>query len=162
MVKSRIGALFFFIFSAFYFYKSFDIHLLRSTLSDVMTARTFPYYLGILGMIVSALILIFSFIEIDKDDLFDMKKLRAYDFKKGIYLTLAMLFYGYTIRSLGFVISTIIFLIIGFKVLEEKNWKVILLTSFGISIAFWLLLTQLLGIYIENGVIFGYFLGEQS
>ncbi len=162
MVKSRIGAIFFLIFSAFYFYKSFDIHLLRSTLSDVMTARTFPYYLGILGVLVSALILIFSFINIDKDDLFDMKKLKTYDFKKGIYLIFAMIFYGYTIRSLGFVISTIIFLILGFKILEEKNWKVILLTSFGISIVFWLLLTQLLGVYIENGVIFEYFFGVQS
>ena len=162
MVKSRIGALFFFLFSAFYFYKSFDIHLLNSTLSDVMTARTFPYYLGILGMLISALILIFSFMKIDKEDLFDMEKLRTYDYKKGVYLVFAMLFYGYTIRSLGFVISTIIFLMIGFRVLEEKSWKVILFTSFGISIAFWLLLTQLLGIYIENGVIFEYFLGAQS
>ena len=127
-----------------------------------MTARTFPYYLGILGMLISALILIFSFIKIDKEDLFDMEKLRTYDYKKGVYLVFAMLFYGYTIRSLGFVISTIIFLMIGFRVLEEKSWKVILFTSFGISIAFWLLLTQLLGIYIENGVIFEYFLGAQS
>jgi len=162
MVKSRIGALFFFIFSAFYFYKSFDIHLLRSTMSDVMTARTFPYYLGILGMIVSALILIFSFTNIDTDDLLDMEKLRTYSFKKGIYLIISMIFYGYTIRSLGFVISTIIFLILGFKILEEKSWKVILLTSFGVSIIFWLLLTQLLGIYVENGLIFEYFLGAQS
>ncbi|MCF6173223.1 MAG: tripartite tricarboxylate transporter TctB family protein [Campylobacteraceae bacterium] len=163
MVKSRIGALFFLIFSAFYFYKSFDIHLLSSTLSDVMTARTFPYYLGILGMIISILILIFSFTDLDKtNDLLDMEKLRTYDFKKGMYLIVTMIFYGYTIRSLGFLISTIIFLILGFKILEEKSWKVILLTSFSVSIVFWLLLTQLLGIYVENGVIFEYFLGAQS
>ncbi len=162
MVKSRIGALFFFIFSAFYFYKSFDIHLLKGAYYDAMTAQTFPYYLGILGMMVSALILIFSFIKLDEDDLLDMKKLRTYDFKKALYLILSMIFYGYTIRSLGFVISTILFLILGFRILEEKSWKVILLTSFGISIVFWLLLTQLLGIYVENGVIFEYFFGSQT
>ena len=162
MAKNRIGAIFFLIFSAFYFYKSFDIHLLKGTYYETMTAQTFPYYLGILGMFVSALILIFSFIKIDNSDFLDMEKLRTYDFKKGLYLVLAMIFYGYTIRSLGFVISTIIFLIFGFKILEEKSWKVILLTSFGISIVFWLLLTQLLDIYVENGVIFEYFLGAQS
>lgn len=162
MVKSRIGALFFLIFSAFYFYKSFDIHLLKGTYYETMTAQTFPYYLGILGMLVSLLLLIFSFIKIDKEDLLDLEKLRTYDFKKGLYLILAMIFYGYTIRSLGFVISTIIFLILGFRILEEKNWKVILLTSFSISILFWLLLTQLLGIYVENGLIFEYFFGAQS
>jgi len=162
MVKSRIGALFFLFFSLFYFYKSFDIHLLKGAYYETMTAQTFPYYLGILGVVVSLLLLLFSFIKIDKDDLFDMEKLRTYDFKKAFYLILSMIFYGYTIRSLGFVISTILFLILGFKILGEKSWKVILLTSFGISIAFWLLLTQLLGIYVENGLIFEYFLGAQS
>jgi len=162
MVKSRIGALFFLIFSAFYFYKSFDIHLLKGAYYETMTAQTFPYYLGILGILVSLLLLIFSFIKIDKEDLLDLEKLRTYDFKKGLYLILAMIFYGYTIRSLGFVISTIIFLILGFRILQEKNWKVILLTSFSISILFWLLLTQLLGIYVENGFIFEYFFGAQS
>ncbi len=162
MVKSRIGALFFMIFSAFYFYKSFDIHLLKGNYYEVMTAQTFPHYLGILGMLVSFLIFVFSFLKIDKDDFLDIEKLKKYDFKKGIYLVLSMIFYGYTIRSLGFVISTIFFLILGFKILEEKSWKIILLTSFGISILFWLLLTQLLGIYVENGIIFDYFLGVQS
>ncbi len=162
MVKSRIGALFFLIFSSFYLYKSYDIHLLQGAYYDAMTARTFPFYLGILGIFVSALILIFSFIKVDREDLLDMKKLRTYDFKKGVYLILDMIFYGYTIRSLGFVISTTIFLIIGFKILEEKSWKVVLLTSVGISVVFWLLLTQLLGIYVENGIIFEYLLGAKS
>jgi len=162
MVKSRIGALFFLIFSAYYFYKSYDIHLLNGAYYDAMTARTFPFYLGILGMGVSLLILIFSFIKIDTDDLLDMEKLKTYEFKKAVYFVLSMVFYGYTIRSLGFVISTTIFLIIGFKILEEKSWKTIILTSLGVSVVFWLLLTKLLGIYVENGVIFEYFLGAQS
>jgi len=162
MTKNRIGAISFLIFSAFYFYKSFDIHLLKGAYYETMTAQTFPFYLGILGMFVSTLILILSFVKIDNNDLLDMEKLRTYDFKKGLYLVLSMIFYGYTIRGLGFVISTILFLILGFKILEEKSWKVILLTSFTVSIVFWLLLTQLLDIYIENGVIFEYFLGVQS
>ncbi len=162
MKKTRIGALFFLILSSFYFYKSFDIHLLNGTYYDAMTARTFPYYLGLLGIGISCLLLFFSFLKIDANDILDMKKLRTYNFKKGVYFVLLMIFYGYTIRSLGFVISTSIFLIIGFKILEEKRWSVILLTSIGISVSFWLLLTKLLGVYIENGIIFDYFLGVKS
>ena len=90
------------------------------------------------------------------------KKLKTFDFKKGAYFIVAMLFYGFTIRTLGFIIATIIFLIIGFKILEEKSLKVILLTSFGVSIIFWFLLTQVLGVYIEQGMIFDYLLGVQS
>jgi putative tricarboxylic transport membrane protein len=162
MLKSHIGALFFFVFSALYFAYSFSIHLLPGMHYEAMTARTFPFYLGLLGMGVSAFILLFAFIKPDNEDTFDWKALKTYDFKKGLYFVVAMLFYGYTIRTLGFIISTIIFLIIGFRILEEKSWKVILLTSFSVSIIFWILLTQVLGVYIEQGLVFEYFLGAQS
>ena len=162
MLKSHVGALFFFLFSAVYFYQSFNIHLLAGSHYEAMTARTFPFYLGILGMLISGLILLFALVRPDGADAFDWQELGTYDFRKGLYFILAMLFYGYTIRTLGFIISTIIFLIIGFKILGEKSWKVVLLTSFGVSIIFWILLTQVLGVYIEQGLVFEYFLGAQS
>jgi len=162
MTKSRLGSLFFLLFSILYFYKSFDIHLLPGSHYEAMTARTFPYYLGLFGILLSLIILIGSFIKMETNDLFDLENLKTFDFKKGFYFVLAMLFYGYTIRTLGFIISTILFLIIGFRILGEKNIKVILLTSFGVSIVFWLLLTQVLGVYIQQGIIFDYLLGAQS
>ncbi len=162
MTKTRVGSLFFLVFSATYFYQSFNIHLLAGSHYESMTARTFPYYLGILGMVISCLMLLLSYIKIDIEDMFDWEKLKTFDFKKGAYFIAAMLFYGFTIRTLGFIIATIIFLIMGFKILDEKNWKVILFTSFGVSIIFWFLLTQILGVYIEQGMIFDYLLGAQS
>jgi len=162
MTKTRAGSLFFLAFSVLYFYQSFNIHLLPGSHYDAMTAKTFPFYLGILGITISSVMLLFTYIKVDVEDMFDMEKLRTFDFKKGAYFIVAMLFYGFTIRTLGFIIATIIFLIIGFKILEEKNWKTILLTSFGVSIVFWFLLTQILGVYIEQGMIFDYLLGAQS
>jgi len=162
MLKSHVGALFFLVLSAIYFYNSFSIHLLASSNYEAMSARTFPFYLGLLGMGISIIILLFSFIRSDYGDAIDWDELRSYDFKKGFYFVLDMLLYGYMIRTLGFIISTIIFLIIGFNILGEKSWKVIILTSFGVSIIFWILLTQVLGIYIEQGIIFEHFLGVQS
>jgi putative tricarboxylic transport membrane protein len=129
---------------------------------EVMTARTFPYYLGVLGISVSILMLILSFVKFDVDDIFDFEKFKTFDFKKGLYFVLAMLFYGYTIRTLGFIIATIIFLIIGFKILEERNLKIIIFTSFGVSIVFWLLLTQVLGVYMAQGMIFDQLIGVQK
>jgi putative tricarboxylic transport membrane protein len=162
MTKSRIGSLFFLIFSIIYFYQSFNIHLLPNSPYDIMNARTFPYYIGLLGISISIIMFILSFINIKKEDLFDWNKLKKFDFKKMFYFIIAMLFYGFTIRSLGFIISTIIFLIIGFNILEEKSLKVIILTSFGVSLVFWFLLTQILGVYIEQGVILDYILGVQT
>jgi len=162
MTKTRVGSLFFLVFSSIYFYQSYNIHILAGLNYDAMTARTFPFYLGILGMLISSLMLLFTFLNVDMEDMFDWENLKTFDFKKGIYFIGAMFFYGFTIRTLGFIISTIVFLIIGFKILEEKSWKVILLTSFGISIVFWFLLTQVLGIYIEQGMVFDYLIGAQS
>ncbi len=162
MTKTRVGSLFFLVFSAIYFYQSFNIHLLPGSHYEAMTAKTFPYYLGLMGIVISCLMLALSYIKIDIDDLFDWDKLKKFDFKKGLYFVVAMLFYGFTIRTLGFIIATIIFLIIGFRILEEKNWKIILYTSFGVSIIFWFLLTQILGVYIEQGMIFDYILGAQK
>jgi len=161
MTKTRIGSIFFLIFSSFYFYQSFTITLLPGSHFETMTARTFPYYLGIIGIVISGLMLIFTYIRVDSEDIIDLKNFKTFDFKKGAYFIVAMLFYAFTIRTLGFIIATIIFLIIGFNILEEKRWKVILLTSFGVSVVFWFLLTQILGVYIEQGVVFDYLLGDR-
>lgn len=162
MTKSRVGSLFFLVFSSIYLYQASNIHLLPGSYYDAMTAKTFPHYLGLLGIFTSSLILLFSFIKVDADDIFDWERLKTFDFKKGFYFVLAMLLYGFTIRTLGFIIATIIFLILGFKILETKSWKVILLTSFGVSIIFWFLLTQVLGVYIEQGLVFDFLIGAQS
>lgn len=162
MTKSRLGSLFFLLFSIVYFYKSFDIHLLPGAHYEAMTARTFPFYLGLMGIFLSITMLILSFIKKDNDDLFDWENLRTFDFKKGFYFVLVMILYGSTIRTLGFIISTIIFLVIGFTILGERRLKVILLTSVGVSVLFWFLLTQVLGVYIQQGIIFDYLLGAQS
>lgn len=162
MTKNRVGSLFFLIFSSIYLFYAFDIHIMQVGYIEVMTARTFPYYLGLLGIGVSSLMFILSFVKFDIDDVLDFEKFKNFDFKKGLYFVLAMLFYGYTIRTLGFIIATIIFLIIGFKILEEKNLKIIIFTSFGVSIVFWLLLTQVLGVYMAQGMIFDQLIGVQK
>ena len=162
MTKTRVGSLFFLVFSTIYLYQSYNIHILAGLNYDAMTARTFPYYLGIFGILVSLLMLLFTFLSVDVEDMFDWGNLKTFDFKKGLYFIGAMFFYGFTIRTLGFIIATIIFLIIGFKILEEKSWKTVLLTSFGVSIIFWFLLTQVLGVYIEQGMVFDYLIGAQS
>ncbi len=128
---------------------------------EVMTSSTFPYYLGLGGIIISLLILVLSFVKKDNDFL-TFEYLKSLDFKTTISFIVAMIFYGFTIRTLGFIISTIIFLTIGFLLLKERNIKRILLISCGVSIGFYLLLNNILGVYIDPGMLYEYFVGEQS
>ena len=70
-----------------------------------------------------------------------------------------MISYGLAIKILGFLVSTILFLGIGFWIMGERKLKVILLTATITAFAFWLSLTQLLRIYLDLGslgkIVFG-------
>jgi len=161
MTKNRIGAIFFLAFSCFYFYNVFNIKKMPGAQFEVMTASSFPFYLGLSGIIISLVILIFTFVNKDEDKL-SVSYLKSLDFKSTALFIVAMIFYGFTIRTLGFVIATIIFLLIGFIILKERNLKRIFLISIGVSVGFYLILNNLLGVYIDPGMIFDYFTGVQS
>lgn len=150
MTKNTIGSIFFLIFSSFYFYNVFAIQKIPSSQFEIMTASTFPFYVGISGIVVSIILLILSLIENEKIYL-TINYLKTLDFKTTLYFIIAMIFYGYTMKSLGFIIATILFLAIGFFILKERNIKKIILISSTISIGFYLLLNNALGVYIGLG-----------
>ncbi|MAC83303.1 MAG: tricarboxylate transporter [Arcobacter sp.] len=161
MTKNSIGAIFFLVFSCFYFYNVFNIKKMPGSQFEVMTASTFPFYIGIAGIVISILILILSIVKKD-EDILSLSYLKTLDFKTTALFILAMIFYGFTIRTLGFIIATIIFLGIGFLILKERNLKRIFLISVGVSVGFYLILNNLLGVYIDPGMIFDSLAGGES
>jgi len=161
MTKNAIGSIFFLAFSSFYFFNVFSIKKMPMSQFDVMTASTFPFYMGLAGIVISLLIFIMSFVDKDTDFL-ELSYIKSLDFKTTLYFIAAMIFYGFTIRSLGFIISTVIFLAIGFVLLKEKNVKRIFLISVGVSVGFYLILNNVLGVYIDPGMVVEYFVGDQS
>jgi putative tricarboxylic transport membrane protein len=161
MTKNTIGSLFFLAFSAFYFYSVFGIKKMPGAQFEVMTAQTFPFYVGISGIVISIILLIISFIEKEKIVL-SLTYIRSLDLKTTFYFIVLMLFYGFIMKPLGFVIATIIFLTLGFLILKEKNIKKILLISVSVSVGFYLLLNNALGVYIDSGELINSLLGAKS
>lgn len=161
MTKNTIGAIFFLAFSVFYFFNVFSIKKMPGSQFEVMTASSFPFYIGVAGILISLVILVISFKEKDQEFL-SMEYIKSLDFKTTLYFVAAMIFYGFTIRTLGFIISTMIFLGIGFVLLKEKNIKRIFLISVGVSVGFYLILNNLLGVYIDPGMLYEYFVGVES
>jgi putative tricarboxylic transport membrane protein len=161
MTKNTIGSLFFLAFSSFYFYSVFNIKKMPGNQFEVMTAATFPYYVGIAGIIISIVLLISSFYEKEKVIL-SLQYIKSLDLKTTFYFIAAMFFYGFTIKPLGFIIATAIFLAIGFLILKEKNFKRIFLISVGVSVGFYLLLNNALGVYIDAGDLIDNLLGALS
>jgi putative tricarboxylic transport membrane protein len=69
-----------------------------------------------------------------------------------------MIFYSITLRFLGFVISSIIFLVGGFSILGERRIWLLFIGSVPLVLFIWFLMSRILGMYIAPGEIF-YLLG---
>jgi putative tricarboxylic transport membrane protein len=147
--KERIGALFFLVVSIAYGYFASEIKLYPGDELDPMTAQTLPYVLSAMGITFSLFLLING----------NHKEFGSgfahLNWKPVIALMLLTLFYGFSLDWLGFLISTTVFLIAGFRILGEKRIKVLLLVAVPFVFLFWFGLTQLLDIYLAPGRIFG-------
>lgn len=164
MTKNTIGSLFFLAFSAFYFYSVFGIKKMPGAQFEIMTAQTFPFYIGIAGIAgiaISIVLLIISLIEKEKLVL-SLQYIKSLDLKTTFYFIIVMLFYGFIMKPLGFVLATIIFLAVSFLILKERNMKKIFFISVGVSVGFYLLLNNALGVYIDVGDLINSFLGAKS
>jgi putative tricarboxylic transport membrane protein len=142
LTRDRIGALIMLAFSIGYGLMIYRIPLLPFQAQAAFTARTMPQALALLGTVLS-LVLLFKPAG-DETGL----KMPALKWKTAAALCALMVFYGFTIRSLGFLISTNVFLIGSFLILGERRAWMILAASVPIVIFFWVLMTQFLGVYI--------------
>ena len=145
--KERIGALFFLVLSVAYGYYASEIKLYPGDEYEPMTARTLPYVLAGMGVILS-----FALIVGGRQEKLD-GRIAGLNWKP--VLILMTLVYGFALDWFGFLLSTTVFLIAGFRTLGEKRIKVLLLVAVPFVFCFWFGLTQLLDIYLAPGRIFG-------
>jgi len=149
LTKERIGAVFFLaLFSAYGFYVG-DIRLFPGDELEPMTARTLPYFFTALGLFLCVILLING-----KGKSEDLNLGDVFEWIPVVLLLLLTLLYGFALDWLGFIISTIVFLIGGFRILGEKRLKILLLVSVPFVLIFWYGLTQLLEIYLSPGRLF--------
>ncbi len=150
LTKERIGALFFLVLSLAYGYLAYQIKLYPGDELEAMSARTLPIVLSGLGILFS-LVLIATAKQKDQGG----KKIASLDWKPVILLMLLSLAYGFALDWLGFLVSTTLFLIAGFRILGEKRLKILLMVAVPFVFIFWFGLTQMLDIYLAPGRIFG-------
>ncbi|MCJ8295889.1 MAG: tripartite tricarboxylate transporter TctB family protein [Colwellia sp.] len=153
-----IGALIFFIFSVCYGYYAYQIPLYPGEEYDVFTSQSMPKLYALLGILVSALAIVMSVLTDSRTSDETEKSTNTFD-KKGWFqvasLIALMVYYGATLEQFGFILSTISFLIFGFLILGERSKKRLFLASVPVVIVFWAIMTQLLGIYLSTGDLWG-------
>ncbi len=114
-----------------------------------MTARTLPYVLAMIGVVLSFLLLIGG----KKETV--STKISRLNWKPVVTLMALTMVYGLALDWVGFLISTTLFLIAGFYTLGERRIKTLLLVAVPFVFIFWFGLTQLLEIYLAPGRLFG-------
>ena len=140
--KDRIGGLLLLAFCVAYGILSQDIRLLPFQETAAFHARTMPEVLTVLGIGLSLAIIVFPGSR-------ERPSLAGYEWVTcGLFLALMSL-YGFSIRPLGFLLSTSLFLMLGFALLGERRPLILVLVAVPLVVAFWVLMTQGLDVFIE-------------
>lgn len=158
MTKDKVGAFVILILSIVYGAMTLNIPEAPGIEDSGVTPSSLPMALSATGIIAALLILI---LPADRHDSGKETSLaaafRGLDWRCAAFLFLLMAGYGLILKPLGFLIATILFLCGGFWAMGERRIKLMLLVSVGVTVGFWFILTQLLRIYLEPGVL--HFLG---
>ncbi len=139
---SRLSALIFLLFFIVYSYLASEIRVFAFDEHSDFNARSFPTFISYLGIFVSFLALILS-----KNE---HEKLGHYEWLKVIVLFVLVFTYGIIIKSIGFFLSTNLFLLISYYYLGVRNFKVLLLCSIPVVSALQFMLHGLLNVYIRD------------
>ncbi|WP_419909338.1 tripartite tricarboxylate transporter TctB family protein [Hoeflea sp.] len=140
--KDRIGGVLLLAFCITYGILSQNITLLPIQAKAAFTARTMPEVLMVLGIGLSLLVVLFP-------GAHERPQFAGFNWGKAILFLVLMSVYGLTIRPWGFLISTSLFLMIGFALLGERSIFKLLVVAVPLVVCFWLLMTQGLDVFIE-------------
>jgi len=104
---------------------------------------------SILGIIATLIILLgFEKSEPTEADV-DYRRLGEYHYGQALFLLALMVAYALCLRPLGFLISTLSFLILGSYILGERKWHIMLPVALIATLAVWYLVQEALGIYMR-------------
>ena len=139
---TRISALIFLLLFIIYSYLAGEIKVFVFDEDADFNARTFPKLISYLGIIVSFLTLVLSK---NKDE-----PLGQYEWFKVFILFVLVFTYGIIIKSIGFFLSTNLFLLLSYYYLGVRNYKVLLLCSLPVVTVLQFMLHSLLNVYIRD------------
>ena len=139
---TRISALIFLLIFLVYSYLAGEIRVFSFDENADFNARTFPKFISYLGIVVSFLTLVLSK---NEDESFGQ-----YEWLKVFGLFVLVFTYGIIIKSVGFFLSTNLFLLISYYYLGVRSYKVLLLCSFPVVAGLQFMLHGLLDVYIRD------------
>ena len=151
--KNLIGGALLLLFSAVYGVLALQLDSGGGLAAGGFSPRTLPLILAVAGVILSLLLMLSRPAE-DPGAQPLSRHLAALNWRPALLLCAMMLLYAAIFPYLGFVLATIIFLCGCMGVLGIRSPKVLVLASVPVTLVFWFILSQLLGIYLAPGELF--------
>lgn len=140
--RDRLGGILLLLFCLTYAWLSQNIKLLPFQMNSAFHARTMPEVLAVLGVALSVLVIAFPG---SKEGL----SVRDLNWPLGLAFLALMSIYGLAVRPAGFLLSTSLFLMIGFAMLGERSIAKLLLVAVPLVVAFWALMNYGLDVFID-------------
>jgi len=136
------------LLSILYAWKIGDIRLLPFQANQSFTPRTMPTVLATLAITLSLAVIIFGGNR-DPKRLAEPFSLGNLNWKLGLAFLVIMSIYGLSVRPLGFLLSTSVFLMAGYLMLGERRIIPLVLASVPLVFMFWALMNYGLSVFIE-------------
>ena len=144
--KDHIGGMIFIVLSVAYGYYAYNIRMFPGDQFEPFNAQTLPVALAWAGAIIGVL-MVATANRSERNKL----SLAGLDVALVAKLMVLVFLFAQALEWVGFLLSTILFLIIGYWLLGERRIKTLLLASIPFAVCFWFLLAKLLEIYLAPG-----------
>ena len=142
---SRISALIFLLLFSIYSYLAGEIRVFSFDVDAPFNAKTFPKLISYIGILFSFLALVFSK---NKDE-----PVSQFEWLKVFILFVLVFTYGLIIKTVGFFLSTNLFLIIAYYYLGVRSIKLIFFCSVPVVAGLQFMLHDLLDVYIRDPLL---------
>jgi putative tricarboxylic transport membrane protein len=114
---------------------------------------TFPKILTVMGLVVGFIVLFTSKPATNdgpvKDGAINLRRLGDYHIGQAVAMLVLMVAYALTLRPLGFVGSTVAFLVIGAVILGERRFHILIPVAVISAGSIWYLVQEVLGIFLR-------------
>ena len=150
--KDRVGGLLLLAFSVAYLRYAWVLPLDPTATDESFTARTLP-----IGLAVTAIL--FSLVQLSlsahaKTDARISDAVRGFNWKPMLSLVAVMAVYSAVFDTLGFALSSFLFLQFGFLILGERRFLLSGAVAAGLVTFLWVMLTQVFGLYLDSGELY--------
>jgi putative tricarboxylic transport membrane protein len=152
--KDHIGGLIFLTISVVYGYYAYEIRMFPGDQFEPFNAQTLPIALAWVGGLISLVMLVTAGRSQEPNP-----NLAQLNFLLVGKLMVLVWLFAQALSWIGFLASTILFLIVGYWILGERNPRILLLASVPFAVGFWLLLAKVLDIYLAPGKFWQMVLG---